>query len=122
VFMVPIYGPQALGTDWVAQNAAGMASSLQMVTAMGASQTFWIHVVCWTGLIILAFVRGVAIGHGWLVALAIVGAFFDLVPGMSTLSVWTSAIPIAANLVVFVCGATLRPNGAPTPASASASA
>jgi len=134
VFMAPMYVPQWLGTDWVAQNASGMAATLEMVAAIGASQTFWIHVVCWTGLIILAFVRGVAIGHGWLVALAIVGAFFDLVPGMSSLigglfervpgmsPSWAATIPMALNLVVIVCAAALRPNGAPASASASASA
>jgi MFS transporter, OFA family, oxalate/formate antiporter len=133
VFMAALYAPQWLGTDWVAQNASGMAASLEMVTAAGASQTFWIHAVCWTGLIILAFVRGVAIGHGWLVAFAIVGAFLDLVPGMSSLlsnlfhwvpgmsPSWMATIPMAMNLIVLVCGAALRPQEVPT-ASASASA
>src|SRR5436309_1532257 len=133
VFMAALYVPQWLGTDWVAQNASGVAATLEMVTAAGASQTFWIHVVCWTGLIILAFVRGVAIGHGWLVALAIVGAFLDLVPGMSSLlsnllqwvpgmsPSWVATIPLAMNLIVLVCGVALRPQEV-TAASASASA
>jgi len=128
VFMAPMYVPQWLGMDWVAQTTSGMAATI------GVSQTFWIHLVCWTGLIILAFVRGVAIEHGWLVALAIVGAFVDLVPGMSSLigglfarvpgmsASWAAAIPLAVNVVVFVCGAALRPEEARSSASASASA
>jgi MFS transporter, OFA family, oxalate/formate antiporter len=135
VFMAPLYLPQWLGMDWVAQNTSGMAATtLEMLAAVGSSQTFWIHLVCWTGLIILAFVRGVAIEHGWLVALAIVGAFFDLVPGVSSLlgalldrvpgmsSSWAAGIPMAVNLLVLVCGAALRPEVAPSSASASASA
>jgi MFS family permease len=132
VFMAPLHLPQWLGTDWVAQNAPGMAATLEMITGIGASQTFWLHVVCWSGLIILAFVRGVAIGHGWLVALAIVGAFLDLVPGMSSLlsallnwlpgmsPSWVAAIPLALNLIVLVCGAALRSQEVPASASASA--
>jgi OFA family oxalate/formate antiporter-like MFS transporter len=97
VFMVPLYI-----VPWL--TPSGMAAGLV------SNPVFWIPIVCWLALIILAFMRGVTVGYGWLVALAIIGAFFDLVPGMN----WLPMVPTVANLVCLVCGAALKPQAALT--------
>src|SRR5262249_30470793 len=73
VFMAPLYI-----TTWFDAELAASASSV-----FGLSPVLWLHIACWLLLIIVAFMRGAAVGYGWLVALAILGAFFDLVPGMN---------------------------------------
>ena len=92
-FMVPLYF-----LPWFDSPGTGLLSN----------PAFWVHILCWAALVIIAFVRGVAIGYGWLVALTLIGAFFDLVPGMN----WIPMIATVANLVCLVCGAALKPQPA----------
>ncbi len=98
-FMVPTYILPWLGSNSAILNSTGMAMGL------GPNPGFWIHAACLMVLIILAFMRGIVIGHGWLVILPVVAAVFDLVPGMN----WVPMIPTLAHVVCVVLGVALRP-------------
>jgi len=66
---------------------------------------FWVHLIVWAILIGLAYARGKSINQGWLIILPILGAIFDLVPGLN----WIPLIPTILNVACIICGVALRP-------------
>jgi hypothetical protein len=88
-----------LGSNSGVLNVAGVAAGA------GMYPLFWIHLGVWGLLIGFAYARGNAIGHGWLIVLPILGAVFDLTPGLN----WLPFVPTIMNLVCIICGVALRP-------------
>lgn len=98
LFMVPTYILPWLGSNSGLLNVAGAASGA------GLHPLFWIHVLSYVVLILLAWMRGSLIDRSWLVVLPILAGIFDLVPGFN----WIFLIPTGLNVLCVILGVALR--------------
>lgn len=90
--MVPTYVLPYFGSNSVVIGA---------VTGGATLPAFLVHLACLIALCVFARMRGQIIGKGWLVALPVVAAVFDLVPLLN----WIPLVPTAFHVAAIVIGA-----------------
>jgi hypothetical protein len=98
LFMLPTYVLPWLGSNSGMLNVAGAAAGA------GVHPLLWVHLLTYVVLAGLAWLRGSLIGHAWLVALPVLAAVFDLVPGLN----WIFLIPTILNVLCLILGVALK--------------
>ena len=91
-YVLPYYGSNSY--------AVGFLSSF-MLKGWGLMPQTWMHIWALSILILIAYVRGIAIGKIYLVAFPIIATAFDLLPGMNSIPL----VPTVMHLLTLVLGA-----------------
>lgn len=94
VFMLPTYVLPYVGSNSSVLNTLGAASGA------GLNPAFYFHFAALVVLIVIAWFRGKATAKGWLIALPVAAALFDLLPGLSMIPM----VPTTLHLVTIVLG------------------
>lgn len=92
--MMPTYVLPWFGSNSVLINVVGVA------VGKGMTPQWWIHAWSLAMLVIVAWVRGDAIGKGYLAVVALIAATFDLMPVLSAIPF----VPTICHLVVIFAG------------------
>lgn len=102
LFLIPTYLLPYFGSNSAAIYAVGAAAG-------EIPPQLIIHFLALLALVLIALGRGKAIGKLWLVIFPILAAFFDLVPGMSSVPLVVTVLHILA----ITLGLTLAPKPVP---------
>ena len=88
IALLPTYVLPYLGSNsfWLADSSTSTA--------------FWLHFTAIYAMVILAWMRGVAIGRNWLPALPAIAGLFEFVPGLN----WVPLVPTAFHVTTLIMG------------------
>ncbi|MEQ5787561.1 hypothetical protein J3454_06610 [Erythrobacter sp. NFXS35] len=103
LLMVPTYILPYLGSNSLVANATLAAADAASSDVSGLNLLLFVHLACLGGLVLLAWLRGSLVAKTWIVALPIIAAVFDIVPGLSMIPLVPTALHITA-IVVGVSG------------------
>lgn len=103
LLMLPTYVLPYFGSNSLLVNATLAAADAVSTEASGLNLLLFVHLACLAGLALLAWLRGSLVGKTWIVALPIIAAVFDMVPGLSMIPLVPTAMHITA-IVIGVSG------------------
>lgn len=103
LLMIPTYILPYFGSNSLVANATLAAADAASSEVSGLNMLLFVHLACLGGLALLSWLRGSLVGKTWIVALPIIAAVFDIVPGLSMIPLVPTALHITA-IVVGVSG------------------
>ena len=100
LMMVPTYVLPYFGSNALVVNA------LSAAFGVGPTPQWWAHIWCLAMLTLLAWVRGGAIGKGFLPVFPVIAGIFDMTPGFNVIPL----VPTVMHIIGVVIGAMSTPS------------
>lgn len=110
ILMIPTYVLPYFGSNSLVANTALAAADAASSEVSGLNLLLFVHLACLGGLALLAWLRGSLVGKTWIVALPIIAAVFDIVPGLSMIPFVPTVLHITA-IIVGVSGTPVERQG-----------
>ncbi len=105
LFMIPTYILPYFGSNSLVANATLAAADAAASEVSGLNLLLFVHLACLGGMALLAWLRGSVVGKTWIVALPIIAAVFDIIPGLSMIPL----VPTALHITAIVVGVSETP-------------